>query len=161
MVLIALYKATSPRADFIDKLISFGTRSLYTHSELIIEKDGIFNQVSVSPRDSSLREKPHIFDYDSWDYFEINSNKLDETKLKEFCNSKIGTKYDWIALLGFIVRLKINLTDRLICSEFVTEAVLQSGVQLFNCSKSFMVSPAMLGDNPLLIKLESRGVVNG
>lgn len=148
MILIALYKVTSPNADLFDKLVSFGTRSIYTHAEILHIDDYHCNQISVSPRDGSLRSKPHLIDHLSWDYFYIED--LIEDSVLQYCELKMGTKYDWLALTGFITRLKINAANRLFCSEFVTEAIRYGGVDLFRHSKPFMVSPAMLGDNMLL-----------
>ena len=154
MILVALYKKSAPNAELIDKLICFGTRSIYSHSEIIHIDDSTLacNQISVSPRDSELRIRAHTIDLDTWDYFQTEGN-LDESKALKYCTEKLGTKYDWVALLGFVTRLKINSKNRMFCSEFTTEVLLQAGIQLFNMSKPYMVSPAMQGDNPLLKKL--------
>jgi hypothetical protein len=150
MILLALYKKTSPNAELIDKLIAFGTRSIYSHSEIIhideVTKEA--TQISVSPRDSRVRKKPHNIDLETWDYF--FAENINEAKVLQYCESKLGTKYDWVALAGFICRLKVNSKNRVFCSEFSTEALIAGGIHLFNFSKPYMVSPAMQGDNPML-----------
>ena len=150
-LLLALYKKTAPGADNFDKLISFGTRSLYTHSEIIHIRKGGIVQLSVSPRDTAFRGKEHLVDEDTWDYFKIDS--LDEAKALSKAYALLGVKYDWLALSGFITRIKVNSNTRMFCSESSTEIIQAGGVKLFNHSKPYMVSPAMLGDNPLCIKV--------
>ena len=134
---IAFYKGlTAPHRDWTDWVICKWTRGPYSHVELVI--DGFM--YSSSPRDGSVRRKPHKVDNTTWDYVDVDIN---QKNVLEFYNMTDGDKYDWAGILGFIIPIK-DRTHNWFCSEWVSNALKIAGYSPLWPKEPSKISPNKL-----------------
>jgi len=131
-ILLAFYKANQPKAKIEDKIVSFFTRSIYSHTEIVYQ--GVM--YSSSPRDNGVRSKPHNFDKEVWDYVPIKLPHLECGM--EFFQQTQGLKYDLTGALGIFFKLG-NREDRYFCTEWCGQFLIISGY-----SPLFTKNPALL-----------------
>jgi len=112
----------------------------YTHTEVLFS-DGI--SFSSSERDGGTRFKKIDYKKASWDYIEIPVSKAKEKKVRDFCKSIEGLKYDWIGVI-FAQGLNIFLDkpNCWFCSEAETRALQE--IHILCTISACMVSPAKL-----------------
>jgi len=136
---IAFYKKTAPKANWIDKIIAWWTKGLYSHVELIVENE----MYSTSPRDGHVRKKKHIYDKNTWDYLTLKITEKDYKKFLNFFEQTQGLKYDWFGIFGFISPIS-DREDKYFCSEWVTKALIIVGI-----NKLFPIEPSKTSPNRL------------
>lgn len=112
-VSIAFYKG---KDDLLDRLVQWWTKSPYSHCELVI--DGV--AYSSSPRDGGMRTKVIDFNPNHWDIIPISADK---DACKKWFNDRLGAKYDWLGLLGFIIPMRLESPYRWFCSEAIASAL--------------------------------------
>jgi len=136
---VAFYKgASNANGSFFSKLISFWTKSKYTHTELILSDGYMYSSSYV---ENCVRKKKHKFNTEKWDYLNIEISN--EKNILEFFEMTKGSKYDKIGILGFIIPLK-DRTKEWFCSEWVSNALKISSIkELFNQEPS-KISPGKL-----------------
>jgi len=103
-----------------DRLIRFFTRGKYSHceiAELASPRLGAYNCFTSSPRDGGVRIKGMGLPSAKWDLIAIEGGG-DEAA--EFYLAHKGKKYDWLGVLGFVLRTKQS-PNRYFCSEYVAE----------------------------------------
>ena len=122
MMKAAFYKVSAPNAGWFDKLVSFWTRSQYTHVELIFSSGLSF---SSSIRDGGCRYKAIGYDSITWDYISLDYITPErELEIKKFCNSQTGKGYDFLGiLLSQFIPFNIQDPKRWFCSEIVSKAL--------------------------------------
>lgn len=120
---IIFYKAPGR---IVDKLIRWWTKSLYSHCEIYFP-DGKAYSADAWDSHSGVRYKEFIPNPESWDFVNL---ELDESKLlqlREFCNYRVGAKYDWLGLFGFVIPFIKQDSKRWFCSEVCGAALKYVG----------------------------------
>jgi hypothetical protein len=115
---VALYKGKrGGSAGAFDAAVRWWTRGAYSHVELIFS-DGM--SASASARDGGVRFKDIEYHPDRWDIIEIEA---DEEYARAFFEQRVGLKYDYFGLFGFVWRPGIGKSRRWFCSEAVAAAL--------------------------------------
>ena len=130
-------------------LIRWQTRSKYSHAALLTREGTVIEAWQFA----GVRE----IELKSWegvDAFDVEGlfNK-DWDNVIDFARSKIGCKYDWLAIARFISRRSGIRNDRWFCSELVFAAFLRSGIRLLARIPMWKVHPGMLSYPPVLTKI--------
>jgi hypothetical protein len=129
---IALYKGTSTGfAGIFDRLVKWWFKGIYCHGELIFS-NGIC--ASSSARDGGVRFKKIDFKQENWDIFSISG---DEEKAYKWFKDHEGDKYDYLGLLGFVLRRGTQDKSK----EFCTEAIMSA----LGNPESWRFDPCTLG----------------
>ena len=122
-VQIAFYKA---KGDWIDLAIRLWTNSIYSHCEIVSNKDWY----SSSQRDGGVRTKQILNDGNSWDFIEVN---IDKSRLYEIYRENKGKGYDFRGILfSNILPFKWHSKDKMTCSEFVASVLNYENPQKFS-----------------------------
>jgi hypothetical protein len=148
------------RPDSIEgRLISFFTRSPYSHTSLEVGRYRYQAQLgagvtedSVTEPDASIAERCDI---------EVTSQQ--EIALESFLIKQIGKPYDLKAVLQFLAVIRIVAGDsahevqearkkrgRWFCSELIVAALDHIGVRLLERIEPWQVSPGLIALSPLL-----------
>lgn len=109
---VAFYKG---KKRVFNRLVSWWTRGPYSHTELVFS-DGL--SVSSSFMDGGVRYKRIQFNDINWDFVELG-NRFDESQIRLRVDGFLGVKYDWLGLIGFVVRRIADDRGKMFCSEFV------------------------------------------
>jgi uncharacterized protein YycO len=64
--------------------------------------------------------------------------------------ASVGLPYDWLGILGFLARARVQREGRLFCSELVFSRLDNVGLPLLKRVPAFKVFPALLSYSPLL-----------
>lgn len=117
---IAFYKR---KHHWYDALVRWWTRGPYSHVELAFHVgDDVHLCWSSSPRDGGVRSKLMPLPKEHWDVLEIGQDKRRATVLLWF-KDRQGARYDWLGLLGFVMRRVKGRSSRYFCSEAVGAAL--------------------------------------
>jgi hypothetical protein len=115
---VALYKGKRGGfAGAFDAAVRWWTRGAYSHVELIFS-DGM--SASASARDGGVRFKDIEYHPDRWDIIEIDG---DEEYARAFFEKRVGLKYDYFGLFGFVWRPHSGSALLWFCSEIVMGAL--------------------------------------
>jgi hypothetical protein len=115
---VALYKGKRGGfAGAFDAAVRWWTRGAYSHVELIFS-DGM--SASASSRDGGVRFKDIEYHPDRWDIIEIEA---DEEYARAFFEKRVGLKYDYFGLFGFVWRPHSGSALLWFCSEIVMGAL--------------------------------------
>jgi len=124
---LAFYKAFNPKATLLDSLIGSFSKGCYSHVEIVIDynKDGRSFCIGSSARDGGVRKK-HIFLKDEqWEVIQLNFLTNEQImKIHMALNKYLGYKYDILGALTSIFGIKVDIQNRVFCSELVALTVL-------------------------------------
>lgn len=143
--LILLHNKVSKDTSFLGKMISIWTRSIYYHTEIVV--DGY--RVISRPGHGLVIDKSMPKDVENWDivtFPNLSVTDAEYDKIFKWLWAQEGKKYDIKGIfLSQILKLNTHSHDRWFCSEIATTIL-----QLFNVPKSEdlipnNVSPAILG----------------
>jgi hypothetical protein len=154
---IAFYKG---RGSWHNRLISWWTKSPYSHAELILP-DGI-TWISISPFvNCKVTARPKV-DYasDEWDFISFEITAQQHKTILKFYDQTAGCGYDWFGMfLSQFLPFHIKQRNRWYCSEWIAYALMLSDIiswqkkAIFECSD---LSPGflynMLQDNCSTLK---------
>ena len=118
---MAFYKA---KGSWINAVVRWWTKSVYSHAELIMP-DGI-NWIGISPFLKSRVSRRIVLDYNpsEWDIIEINITPEQRDIILEFYRETRGDRYDWFGmLLSQFLPCKIKHRKRWYCSEWIAYAL--------------------------------------
>jgi uncharacterized protein YycO len=76
----------------------------------------------------------------------------------QYLDECIGKKYDFLGILGFTLRAKIEDKDKVVCSELVFAAAKHVGINLLERIEAYKVTPGLINVSPLLEFVETRFV---
>ena len=107
----------------------------FSHVELVV--DGI--SCSASQYENKVRCKRINYNPSCWEFIELPVSYTQRHKVGDFFKDKIGKKYDYLGILGFIFGNR-DSRDKWFCSEICTEALKQAGIIKWN-KDSARVSP--------------------
>lgn len=145
---IALYRGRS----LLSRVIRWRTWSVYSHaawlcaSGTVIEawtKGGVRHVANLS-----VAHTPGTI----VDLYEITA-EVDYAAAELFLKRQLGKPYDFLGILGFILRRRCQEESRWFCSELVFSAVLAGGLRLLNTLDPWQVSPGELATSPFLTKV--------
>jgi len=137
---------------FIDKLIRFKTatwrqrlngkwKDLPSHCELLFSDDMMF---SASMYEDTTRFKKHSMTGHAWCRIGLDIDKDTEAKIRLWCENKVGKKYDYLGILGFILPFVKQSKKRWFCSEICCEALKENTNLIPKTVISSKTSPAKL-----------------
>jgi len=104
-----------------DSLIRFFTRGEYSHCEIAVDMfnpNNICECTTSSPRDGGVRLKNMQLPPDKWQLIPLHG--YSRANVIDFYALHVGKKYDWLGVLGFVLRTKQS-PNRYFCSEYVAE----------------------------------------
>ena len=112
--------------NWADKAVSWWTWGPYSHTEIRFPDGQCF---SASPREKLVRFKKINVIPEHWN---IISLPLEEIPgVREWCETQVGKKYDWLGILGFAFFKEydagMNHPNAWYCSEICGEILRQSG----------------------------------
>ena len=121
-VTLAFYKGNGR---FYDRLIRWWTKSDYSHVELVeFQTQDWFIGWSSSPRDGGVRLKTIEIKPEHWDFVDVLVLIREEPFAIARAIRDFGYGYDWINIFfSQILPFKLQIRDRMICSEFVAECL--------------------------------------
>jgi len=120
----SIYYIAFKGISLVSKLIRFWTRGDYSHVGVLINKDvyievwpeSKFNAISMKWDKGSpfIKHKPKT----EVTIFELEfKNKDDYLRMVNWYYSLIGKPYDWLAIIGFVLRFKLKPNNKYFCSE--------------------------------------------
>jgi len=123
------------RYSVIDKVISWWTKSIYTHVELVMP-DG--DWLSLRHGTGWLKRKYSLkilaiprdgINHEKWDTIDLEVSEEQIQEIWSFYKKTQGSRYDWIGMImSHVLGLKIKRRDMWYCSEWVMKALTVSGV---------------------------------
>jgi len=153
---IAFYRGN----DIIGRTILFFSRGGYTHAAIVLN-DGRIIEAYPS---KGVRMRQDIADRMSnttVDIFEIPTTPAQDEIIKDFLANQMGKKYDYIALIGFILyttKEGRKQRGKWICSELVFVAFQKAGINLLERIEAWMVSPTIISYNTKMKFLATRKI---
>ncbi len=103
---------------FVDKLIKFWTRGIFSHSAVLFP-DWTFLEI-YPPRQTRWKYTTIVTNHQKSDLitvFDINTEDSYDDIKKMYDTLIVGKKYDWIGIIGFVLRLKKGQRNGYFCSE--------------------------------------------
>jgi len=82
--------------------------------------------------------------------FSLKVTLKEKEEVEKFLYSKMGSKYDYLGLLGFVARRSTEDSNKYFCSEFLYTALLYAKVKLFRTLTPTQVYPALFIESVLL-----------
>ncbi len=126
-------------------LVRWFTRSQYSHAAIEIAPDTIIESwQGRGVQQVTIKDRSNV------DHFEVEVTDEQLKLIEAFLRSKLGKRYDYWGIVGFLVRLPLGTKDRWFCSELVFAAFRFAGVQLLLRVHPTAVSPALLAMSPLM-----------
>ena len=133
------------------RLIQWWTRSKFNHVALVynpykclIIESRFGEGVSINPIDKHVKPNDEIYIY----YIFLPKNKYNQ--IMNFLVQRIGAKYDWTGILGFIFKMDIEDRYKFFCSELIYDAFLAANIHLLNADSGFKIDPQTLLYSPFL-----------
>lgn len=127
-------------------LIRWFSRSKYSHVAIAFEDGTVYEAYPFKGvRKTTLKSTKGVTP------FGINSPLLDSERVRQFCESELGTPYDYWGVVCFICGLKPRrATARYFCSEFAFDAVRSGGVELLERVSAWALRPDEISWSPLV-----------
>lgn len=127
-------------------VIRFWTQSQWSHVDLIIPEYGY------------LGARPDGVEIRPWDYCKptkstigtIDCSEDATTKIISAALTQLGKPYDWLDILGIVLRQDWEERNAWICSRLFFWVCLQGGIQLQNISELNRITPELIYDSPIL-----------
>ena len=145
--MIALYRGRS----WISRLIRWRTWSPYSHAAWLC-RDGTVIEAWpggvqwVSGLLTQHKERTVVEVYEI-----VGLTEEQRTRIETFLVDQIGKPYDYLAILGFMLRKPLQKPSRWFCSELIFSACQSAGVNLLARIPPWKVSPDMLALSPQLV----------
>jgi uncharacterized protein YycO len=139
---VIFYKAKY--GDLLNKIIALWTLGKYSHCELVVkETELLYITYTSHIAYGGVVCRTISKTSDEWDVIDLSKFDLNKEKAVNFCKSQIGKGYDLKAIfLTFVIPFKKQDRKKWFCSEFVTEALKASGLNIDK--KSFRIHPNKL-----------------
>jgi hypothetical protein len=146
-VIIAQYYGKS----FISKLIKWRTWSDVSHTAALTpdekwvyeawHKNGVIK--------SKWEEQPHT-PGTKVVLYKLYCTEQEAKRFYGYLEAQLGKKYDFKAIVGFVLRIPIEGFVELFCSQYVFNGTLSMGKKILKRIESFKVSPGMIELSPEL-----------
>lgn len=128
MITLAFYKGPGK---LFDRLIRWVTKSIYSHVAIIINND-CYEADSWSGR---VIKRLWQYNPANWDLFSVPDT--DVQSVAEFLSDKVGHRYDYLGVIGFVFPWQPQVKSWWYCSELAAAAI---GL------KDISLSPGKLAD---------------
>jgi uncharacterized protein YycO len=115
--------------DFSSPLIEFFTWSRFSHVDLVLP-DGKLLGARINGG-VKIRE-PGYEEFDSLQQWQVECDEYQAERITVAAKSQIGTPYDWLSIVNFVVHRNWRKTNSWFCSELVAWAFEQGGLPLLN-----------------------------
>ena len=143
-VKVLLYRGTG----FVSQIIRWRTWGDYAHVAMLV-RGKVYESIEGKGVVSAMQDY-HLGKRLPTKVLQIELPSVVVDKIEEWCKSKVGDKYDYTAIYGFIVRRDRQSNGKWFCSEYVTEAFKHAGVDLFLRTPSWKISPQLVSISPML-----------
>ena len=84
------------------------------------------------------------------DIYSIYTTTVGSEKFYSWLYSKIGGKYDWKAIIGFVTRSHLESSSRWFCSELIYQAMVEAKIYPLQNIEPHQVAPGILNISPIL-----------
>lgn len=149
-LVFAFYKG---RGNLVDRIIRWGTRSIYSHVELIFP-DGQWFSTSTDEFDMKVRfayKSPILSD---WEFVIITVGEIAGLRARLMANQLVGRSYDWVGILfSKIFNRNIHDKDRYSCDEVCAKVGRIAGIARLQNVIPNRLNPGLL--HQILTKKES------
>lgn len=144
--MIALYKGRS----WFSRIIRWFTWSQYSHAAWIcrdgtileaVAGRGVIRSSSLSDAHTPLTEV---------DVFKLNITEEQAQAVEAFMTRQLGKRYDWLGILGLVLRRRTENQGAWFCSELVTNALNAAGIYPLLRVPCCKIFPGLLALSPLL-----------
>lgn len=102
------------------RLIRWWTHGPYNHAELILARRHDGTVLCGSATADGVRLKWLHLNPDHWDLLDIPG---DQSAARRWFDDHLGQKYDWLGVLGFVIRRGRHKSQRWFCSEACAAAL--------------------------------------
>jgi uncharacterized protein YycO len=129
-------------------LIRWFTRSKYAHVSIAFEDGEVYEaRPGKGVVKGKLKSTDGVTPFNT-----LLGERPDAHAMRVFCESELGTPYDYWGCICFLLGIKQRRSERAyFCSEFVADAMMVGGVQLQERVDSFKLSPDNLSWSPILV----------
>lgn len=119
-VKLAFYRGRGRR--LFDRLVCWWMNGEFSHVELVLayETDGPSHCLSSSPIDGGVRLGEIDLRSGNWELVDVAA---DQGRAMTWFSERMGKRYDWLGLLGFVWRPFRTDPNRYFCSEAVAAAL--------------------------------------
>ena len=143
----AFYKYDRTKWNFetiVDRLICFATRGKYSHVEAMLEQnpDGSWQCASSTPRDGGVRIKNIFLKPEHWEIIDVD---CDTQGVRYWFESHKGCKYDFLGILGFVIRQENGESNKYFCSEAIMESLGFDDAWRFDVSATYSILKGLNG----------------
>lgn len=109
--------------NFLDKIICFFSRGIYSHAELGIKQinQNTYQCISSSPRDNGVRITNITID-EKWDTLEIPDSLITKD-ITEWYNTHKNKGYDYLGAIGIGLRAIPEDKNKMFCSEAIADII--------------------------------------
>jgi uncharacterized protein YycO len=84
------------------------------------------------------------------DLYKVSCSEEEANRFYNYLESQTGRKYDFKAIIGFVLRLPMARLNALFCSEYIFTAALTMPKNLLERVEPYQVSPGHLNLSPLM-----------
>lgn len=143
-VKVLLYRGSG----IVGQIIRWRTWGDYAHVAMML-RGKVYESVEGKGVISTMKDH-HLANRMPTKVLQIELPSLVVDKIEEWCKARVGDKYDYTAIYGFLVRRDRQSKGKWFCSEYVTEAFKHAGVDLFLRTPSWKISPQLVSISPML-----------
>jgi hypothetical protein len=160
--MIALYQGKS----LVSRLIRWFTWSKYSHVAWLCQdgsvieawhRGGVRRQPSLSAVHTP-GTRVELFQVLTHEFRELNYAQREA--VETFLTQQLGARYDFLGILGFLTRARMEKHGAWFCSELVTRALNHAGVWPLLRVPACKVAPGLLALSPLL-RFQSTIITSG
>lgn len=128
-------------------LIRWFTRSKYAHMSVVFEDGTVYES-----RPGKGVVKGKLKSVDGVTPFQYKLGALpDSERARVFCESELGTPYDYWGCICFILGIKQRRSQsRYFCSEFGADASVMAGIELQERTETCKLSPDICAMSPVI-----------
>lgn len=128
-------------------MIRWFTRSKYAHVSVVFEDGLVYESV---PGKGVINGRLKSVDGVTPFVYKLGE-RPDAEAARRFCESELGTPYDYWGCICFILGVKQRRSaSRYFCSEFCADVSCAAGIELQERTATFKLSPDMCAMSPLL-----------
>lgn len=141
------YKGVGKGSKFI-KWFTFGD---YSHVSMIFEfTTGHIEEIEAIQGSGVIKHEPKTADEAVFDDFMVPITPIQVREAYDIACSKLGAKYDWAGIWGFVRRKKKHSNDKWFCSELVAYVLWQIGYKLSR-RKAYKETPSRVMESLRLV----------